>query len=102
MKTKTKVKVAVFIIIAGVATYAFLDNKYGTIEVDNSTAPAPVVEIQTEYTDMYNDLVTEIHKEEEGYWKEKAQLSAERQASDQLAEMFAAKAEEKRLEEQSL
>lgn len=95
-----------WIIIIGVLIGAL----YGWYKVASQpttfTAPTatttPEVIREVEYKEKYDDLVKEITLKEEQYWKDKARLSAERQASEALAEQYAEQANQKKLEEESL
>ena len=89
------------VVLGGVFIYLNAQNTSEYVRPEIS-ATSTTVEVVTEYTDMYNDLVIEILEKEDQYWKDKARLSAERQASEQIATQFSEQADAKKIEEQSL
>lgn len=97
------IMVVISIMIVGGA-FLYFQNKHGvsTYESETPTTTAPQVVTEIEYKERYDELVKQIVDQESQYWADKARLSAERQAAEQLADEFAEKANAKRLEEESL
>jgi hypothetical protein len=97
-------KIIVVVILIGLvvgAAYLWMDQMFGT-EVEYTASTTPEVIYQEIETERYDALVEQILEEEKQHWQDKAQLSAERQAAERLADEYADRANEKRLEEQSL
>lgn len=88
--------------VVGWAGYMYLQSLLATNVVYVNEKPEPEVVVQVEYKEKYDEIVTQILSEEKTMWEERARLSAERQASEQLAKQFEEMANQKRLEEQSL
>lgn len=74
-----------------------------TVYVANhASTTTPEVVVQVEYKERYDEMVQQILAKEKEMWETRARLSAERQASEELAKQFEEIANQKRLEEQSL
>lgn len=100
---KAKV-ILLWIILACVAVgaaYVWVDQMFST-EVSYTASSTPEVIYRDVETERYDAIVEEILEEERQYWLDKARISAERQAAERLADEYADRANEKRLEEQSL
>lgn len=94
---------AVIAVILG-GLYLYFHELFQPTEYNRQDTSTSTPEIVVEYRDreIYEKLVQEIKAKEAEYWENKAQLSAERQASEQLAKQFSEQANQKRKEEESL
>lgn len=88
--------------VVGWVGYMYIQSLLETNVVINNVKPEPEVVVQVEYKEKYDEIVLQILADEKTMWEERARLSAERQASEQLAKQFEEMANQKRLEEQSL
>ena len=104
MKQALKNVATYIAVIALVVVGAYISVTYfGSTETYINTATStPEIIYRDVETERYDKLVEQILSEETEYWQNKARLSAERQASEELAEDYAARANEKKIEEQSL